>query len=250
MGRIGGAGAHLVSRSDYEGTLAKGGTTITKGADESLQKGHDIVDIGPLCPSDVDQARAVLARGMRDNPNHVAAFGDDPTARLAGLRAFLESYRSIPEREAFVARDATGRIVGVMAMMRPGECQLSSPHEARSLSGFYAKDPGAASRLKRWLDVWRKHDPQERHWHCGPFAVEAQVQRRGIGSGLLRVFCAQLDAGQENAYLETDVRQSVGFFERFGFEVMAEDRVLGATNWFLLRRPRAVRHRRGEGTPT
>jgi predicted N-acetyltransferase YhbS len=218
--------------------------------DESSQKGHDPVEIGPLRPSDVDQARAVLARSMRDNPNHVAAFGDDPTARLARLRTFLESNGSIAEREALVARDATGRIVGVMAMTRPGECRLPSPSEARTLSGFYAEDPEAASRLKRWLDVWRKHDPQERHWHCGPFAVEAKVQRRGIGSGLLRVFCAQLDAGQENAYLETDVRQSVGFFERFGFEVMVEDRVLGATNWFLLRRPRAVRHRQQEGTPT
>ena len=212
--------------------------------------GHDTVEIGPLCPADVDQALAVLARGMRDNPNHVAALGDDPTARLATLRTFLESYRSIAEREALVARDATGRIVGVMAMMRPGECRLPMPYEAGTLSGFYAEDPEAASRVKRWLDVWRKHDPHERHWHCGPFAVDARLQRTGIGSGLLHVFCAQLDAGRENAYLETDMRQSVDFFERFGFEVVDEDKVLGATNWFLLRRPRARLHTREEGIPT
>ena len=212
--------------------------------------GHDTVEIGPLCPADVDQALAVLTRGMRDNPNHIAALGDDPTARLARLRTFLESYRSIAEREALVARDATGRIVGVMAMMRPGECRLPMPYEAGTLSGFYAEDPEAASRVKRWLDVWRKHDPHERHWHCGPFAVDARLQRTGIGSGLLHVFCAQLDAGRENAYLETDMRQSVDFFERFGFEVVDEDKVLGATNWFLLRRPRARLHTREEGIPT
>jgi ribosomal protein S18 acetylase RimI-like enzyme len=218
--------------------------------DESQQKDHDTAEIGPLCPSEVDQALAVLTRGMRDNPNHIAALGDDPTARLARLRTFLESYRSIAERETLVARDGTGRIVGVLAMMRPGECRLPWPYEARSLSGFYADDPEAASRVMRWLDVWRKHDPQERHWHCGPFAVDAGAQRMGIGSGLLHVFCAQLDAGRENAYLETDVRQSVGFLERFGFEVMAEDEVLGAANWFLLRRPRALLHTREEGIPT
>ena len=187
---------------------------------------------------------------MRDNPNHIAALGDDPTARLARLRTFLETYRSIAEGEALVARDGTGRIVGVMAMAKPGECRLPSPYEARTPSGLYAEDPRAASRVKRWLDVWRKHDPQERHWHCGPFAVETRVQRMAIGSALLRVFCAQLDAGKENAYLETDMGQSVAFFERFGFEVADEDNVLGATNWFMFRRPRAGAHRREEGIPT
>jgi GNAT superfamily N-acetyltransferase len=187
---------------------------------------------------------------MRDNPNHIAAWGDDPTARLARLRTFLESHRSIAEREALVARDAAGRIVGVMAMARPGECRLPSPYGARTHSSLYAEDPEAASRVQRWLDVWRKHDPQDRHWHCGPFAVEAQVQRTGIGSGLLRVFCAQLDAGKENAFLETDMRQQVDFFERFGFEVVDEDKVLGAINWFLLRRPCARPRMREEGIPT
>jgi ribosomal protein S18 acetylase RimI-like enzyme len=218
--------------------------------DERPQKGLDSVDIGPLCPSDVDQALAVLARGMQDNPNHVAVLGDDPAVGHARLQTFLKSYTSIAEREVLVARDGTGKILGVMAMTKPGDCQLPSPNEARTVSGLYAEDPEATFRLKQWLDVWREHDPQERHWHCGPFAVDTRVQRMGIGSGLLRVFCAQLDAGKENAYLETDMGQSVAFFERFGFEVADEDKVLGATNWFMLRRPRAGGHRREEGIPT
>jgi ribosomal protein S18 acetylase RimI-like enzyme len=210
--------------------------------DERPQENLGTVDIGPLCPSDVDEALDVLARGMRDNPNHIAALGDDPAVRVASLRTFFEGYRSIAEGEVLVARDGTGKILGVMAMTRPGECRLPSPNEARTVSGLYAEDPEAASRLKRCLEVWRKHDPQERHWHCGPFAVDAGVRRVGIGSGLLRVFCAQLDAGKQNAYLETDMRQNVGFFERFGFEVLGADGVLGAPNWFLLRRPRAGSH--------
>lgn len=218
--------------------------------DDSSQNGHDTIEIGPLCPADVAQALDVLTRGMRENPNHIAALGDDQTARSARLRTFLESYRSIGDGEALVARDTTGKIVGVMAMMRPGECRLPSARGAHTLSDFYGEEPDTASRVQRWLDVWSKHDPQDRHWHCGPIAVEAQVQRTGIGSGLLRVLCAQLDAGKENAYLETDTRQSVGFFERFGFEVVDEDEVLGATNWFLLRRPRARPHRREEEIPT
>jgi hypothetical protein len=46
-----------------------------------------------------------------------------------------------------------------------------------------------------------------------------------------------MDAGRENAYLETDTEEKVGFCERFGFEVVGEQMVLGATNWFMMRRP-------------
>lgn len=218
--------------------------------DKRSQKTRGTVEIGPLCPADVDQALDVLTRGMRDNPNHIAALGDDETSLPARLRTFLESYRPIAVGKALVARDSEGEIVGVMAMMRPGECRLPSSCVARTSSDLFADEPEAFFRVKRWLDVWSKHDPLDRHWHCGPFAVDAHVQGTGIGSGLLRVLCAQLDAGNENAYLETDLRQSVAFFERFGFEVIDEDEVLGATNWFLLRRPRARPQTRRRGTDT
>ena len=41
----------------------------------------------------------------------------------------------------------------------------------------------------------------------------------------------------EDAYLETDKEINVGFYERFGFEVVSKEEVLGTPNWFMLRRP-------------
>jgi len=52
----------------------------------------------------------------------------------------------------------------------------------------------------------------------------------------MRVFCARMDAAGEAAYLETDKPANVRFYERFGFEVVGEQRVLGVPNWFMLRR--------------
>jgi ribosomal protein S18 acetylase RimI-like enzyme len=205
--------------------------------DERDERHLDDVEIGPLTPLDVDDARGVLARGMRDNPNHVAAFGEDPFLRLARLGSFFESLNSIARWEALVARDGEGTIVGVMAMSKPGRCHFSLGHEARTLSGDDANDPEATPRIAQWLEAWRERDPEERHWHLGPVAVEADLQGRGIGSELLRVFCAQLDAGRENAYVETDKLETVRFCERFGFEVVGERTVLGASNWFMIRRP-------------
>jgi len=176
---------------------------------------------------------------MRDNPNHVAAFGDDDALRVARLDGFFETVISIAGWEALAARERGGTIVGLMAMSRPGECRLSCLHKIQALSDSYAHDPETAAPILQWLEAWRERDPEERHWHFGPFAVEAHLQGKGVGSELLRVFCAQMDAGRENAYLETDTQESVGFCERFGFEVIDEHTVLGKTNWFMMRRPHA-----------
>ena len=52
----------------------------------------------------------------------------------------------------------------------------------------------------------------------------------------MRIFCAQMDAAGEDAYLETDKEINVRFYERFGFEVVGEQEVIGVPNWFMLRR--------------
>ncbi len=56
---------------------------------------------------------------------------------------------------------------------------------------------------------------------------------------MMRVFCAKMDAAGEDAYLETDKPINVRFYERFGFEVVGEEEVLGVPNWFMLRRARS-----------
>jgi predicted N-acetyltransferase YhbS len=88
----------------------------------------------------------------------------------------------------------------------------------------------------RWLDAWQRHDPKERHWHLGPLAVDAHLQGEGVGNRMMRVFCAKMDAAGEDAYLETDKPANVRFYERFDFEVVGEEDVLGVPNWFMLRR--------------
>jgi len=41
-------------------------------------------------------------------------------------------------------------------------------------------------------------------------------------------------------YLETDKRENVRFYERFGFEVIAREPVIGVPNWFMRREPRSA----------
>jgi GNAT superfamily N-acetyltransferase len=77
--------------------------------------------------------------------------------------------------------------------------------------------------------------PREPHWHLGPVGVDRPLQGRGVGGALLRAFCARMDAEGSASYLETDKPENVSIYEHFGFRTIAEDRVLGITNWFMMR---------------
>ena len=65
--------------------------------------------------------------------------------------------------------------------------------------------------------------------------VEPHLPGRGIGSAMLRTFCERMDLAGSLAYLETDKRDNLPFYERFGFRVTEEDSVLGVRNWFMER---------------
>ena len=207
---------------------------IEKEASRNL----DRLEIGALDASEVGEALGVISRGMRDNPIHIAAFGEDPERRKKSLQRFFGAAFAVMglQKHMLVARSEDGNIMGVMGMMPPGDCLPGPGQKLRMLPSLLANGPRAAGRTMSWLAAWGKRDPEERHWHFGPLAVDAHLQGKGIGSKLLRVFCARMDAAGEVAYLDTDKLINVRLYERFGFEVVGEQEVLGVPNYFMLRR--------------
>ncbi len=109
----------------------------------------------------------------------------------------------------------------------------------RLLPDLAALGPGTAARVGRWISSWAKRDPDEAHVHLGPLAVDAHLQGQGIGSLIMREHCRRLDDGREVGYLETDKAENVRFYERFGFEVVGEEPVIGVPNWFMRRAPQS-----------
>jgi predicted N-acetyltransferase YhbS len=88
-----------------------------------------------------------------------------------------------------------------------------------------------------WTSAWARRDLDEPHVHLGPVAVDVRLQGQGIGSLLMREHCWRLDGDRAVGYLETDKPNNVRFYERFGFEVVREEPVLGLPNWFMRREP-------------
>jgi ribosomal protein S18 acetylase RimI-like enzyme len=206
--------------------------------EKETSRNLDGLEIGTLDASEVGEALGVISRGMRDNPIHVSAFGDDPERRKESLHRFFDAAFAVIglQKHTLVARSEDGNIMGVMGMMPPGDCLPGPGQKLRMLPSLLASGPRAAGRTMTWLGAWRKRDPDERHWHFGPLVVDAHLQGMGIGSKLMRVFCARMDAAGEDAYLETDKPINVRLYERFGFEIIGEQEVLGVPNYFMLRR--------------
>jgi ribosomal protein S18 acetylase RimI-like enzyme len=195
-------------------------------------------EIRELTRAEVDGAAAVVSRGMRDNPLHLRAFGPSEQRREAALarlfRALLSQYLS---KGRILGAFSSRTLVGVCGMVESGRCQ-PGPVEKLRLAVALVRGGGlcATARALSWSGRWARHDPPERHWHLGPVAVDRPLQGRGIGGALLSSFGEAMDRERSMAYLETDKRENVPFYERFGFRVTAEDAVLGVANWFMVRR--------------
>jgi ribosomal protein S18 acetylase RimI-like enzyme len=80
--------------------------------------------------------------------------------------------------------------------------------------------------------------PIEPLGYLGSLGVDPDFQRRGVGTALLDRWLAELDRDTVGAYLETDGRQTVGFYQHRGFEVAGETDVLGVRIWRMRRPPR------------
>jgi ribosomal protein S18 acetylase RimI-like enzyme len=198
------------------------------------------IEVRDLRPEEIPEAVGVLARGMRDNPMHVAAYGDDPQRRERSHARLMSGLFRVFTAQQPICAVRDGVLLGVTGVAPVGTCQASPVQRLRLLPSVVALGPRTAARVGKWISRWVKRDLDEPHVHLGPLAVDAHLQRQGVGSLILEEHCRRLDAAGEVGYLETDKAENVRFYERFGFEVIGEEPVIGVQSWYMRRRPRAA----------
>ena len=137
----------------------------------------------------------------------------------------------------FVAKKEN-RIVGVMRIVEWPLCQMSFPGRVRYVVTLFLNMRTSVFKYLRLRFEWYKRDPRVPHWHLDPIGVVPELQGRGIGSQLLNIFCEHIDAENKAAYLETDRKENVQLYERFGFSIKEEIVVDGRRNWLMWRPPR------------
>src|SRR5579884_1762310 len=161
------------------------------------------VEVSPLRVEELPSAVGVLARGMRDNPLHIAALGPDPERRVLLLERMFRALLTTMDNTPLVGRRA-GEVVGVVGMAASPACMPSPMQRLRFTPVVAAFGPRSALLVARWLRAWSGRDPDEHHSHLGPVAVDASLQRQGIGSQMMAAYCSLLDDAGQLGYLEID----------------------------------------------
>jgi RimJ/RimL family protein N-acetyltransferase len=195
------------------------------------------IGLRALTRTEFRPAAELAARGMIDDPILVQVFGPNPKKRLRRLAHYYAyGMRFIHSNGDLLGAFEREILVGVIGATRPGFCQ-PRPLDALRIVPMMVKhnSPAISLRLKRWVDGWGRHDPREDHWHIGLLAVEPRVRGLGVGTRLMVEHCARVDEARTVSYLETDSAINVRFYEKFGYRIAGQARVLGVASWFMKR---------------
>jgi len=191
-----------------------------------------VVEVKKYSADRLDECVTVLADAFATNPLHLAAFGD---GRIDQNRLFFRiGLRHMFIGPAFVAM-VDGAVGGFIHFNAAPYC-LPAPVELPHAFATLLKPLNEAiPKVIRWFTLWCHLDPDEPHVHLGPIAVAPELQRQGVGSALMQRYIEHLEQEKTAGYLETDRRENVEFYKRFGFIVQREEEVIGTTTWHMWR---------------
>jgi len=190
------------------------------------------IKIETLQPSEIAEAAVLMSRAYNSTPLSCAALGGQSEKQ----RSLLESgFKMTLKRGTLFSAKEKEKILGVMRFVEYPECKKESLFQGIDVLPALLVLRGKALRLRKWGSIWAMHHPDKPHCHLEALGVLPERQGQGVGSLLLRHFCAYVDQLKQAAYLETDQPKNVRLYERFGFNVFNEASVLSLPNWFMWR---------------
>ena len=184
------------------------------------------------------EAAQVLGRAFLDEPVSQRVYQNlSPNKRLKNLIAdFTGELLVCIQKGEPVHIEQNGKIVAVASIYPPGIYPLSRLDELRLLFWTIWGHSFYNFRIwLKWLEQAGKHHPQEPHYYLEYVGVEPSMQGSGLGSMLLKYLTTQADKAQVGCYLETATRKNLPLYQRFGFQVIYEDEIIGLPAWFMWR---------------
>lgn len=191
-----------------------------------------MVEVRKYSADRLDDCVTVLAAAFVTNPLHLAAFGQ---GRMDQNRLFFRiGLRQMFLGQAFVA--LAGGAVGGYVHFKASPYCLPAPEEVPLAAATLLKPLGEAiPQVVRWYSRWCRLDPDEPHVHLGPIGVAPALQRQGTGTALMQCYLEFLARENAAGYLETDRRENVEFYQKFGFIVQREEELIGTPIWYMWR---------------
>jgi ribosomal protein S18 acetylase RimI-like enzyme len=193
--------------------------------------------------ADREAVAEVLARAFRDNALNRAVIGARAARRLRANRIGMRTHLPPAERTGrlFVAREASGAVAGALVAAPPFGWPFPPARPWPRLRCALVQGLRVTTRWARVAEALHREHLPGPHWYLATLGVAPAHQRRGLGGALVAGFLDAVDEDAAPAYLETDAPGNVRFYERAGFRVQREIRILGVPVWLMERPARAPR---------
>lgn len=194
----------------------------------------------PLTASDDDMAAELLARAFHTDPMMIYLVPDEPSRGRRTQPFFIATIRYA--RHYGIAELAANRNAVAM-WLTPGNTTITIGRMLRAggllaprklgLSGM-----GRLNALASHGDKLHKQAISGEHWYLMTIGVDPGQQRSGVGGRLLSVGLRRAEADGLPCYLETADPDNLPFYQRHGFEVVADGQLPngGLHVWSMVRR--------------
>ncbi len=196
------------------------------------------VTVRPLAAGEAELAGRIVGLAFADNPSNLATVGGD---REKAIRAMEHGTRVIKlgnSSNHLLGAEREGRLVGLLNAAEWPNCQMTLGEKLKSAPVMIRTIGRNMPRAFKIMSSRAKHEPREPHWHVGPIAVHPDEQGRGVGKALLNTLLEKIDEQGAPAFLQADIDRNVALYQRFGFEIVSRETILGVDTRFMWRAAR------------
>jgi len=178
--------------------------------------------VRPVERNDLGELSAVVARAFEDDPLY-EWFLPSPASRVAKATALSAAmFRPLLPVDYFEMY-TTPELSGVAIWAGPEKWEPPTMAMLGAVpSMLRAAGLRSAGRMMGAMGALKKAHPKEPHWYLMGLATDPPKQRTGVGTALVNPMLERCDSEHLGAYLETQKRINVPYYERFGFRVTGE----------------------------
>lgn len=195
---------------------------------------HDGHVARPATADDFERLTAVLQGAFASDPVHVWMFPDERSRRRRQARLFRRVLAIYARAGAIWT---TEDLAGASLWEPPRE---GGPGVVQFLDFLFNVVPvfgTRAGKVARAMAPLASLHPREPHWYLAILGSDPGRQRSGVGRAVLEPVLERCDRDGMPAYLEASREGNIGYYERYGFELIAPYQLPDGPSIYRMVRP-------------
>jgi ribosomal protein S18 acetylase RimI-like enzyme len=221
--------------------LTESNPANAQGFNDTFKTGT-FMGVNVLSIKDIDWAAKVLEQAFYKDPMLNFIYGD--TINIPGK---LNSFFRATFRLAASYGDcfSTAEKDGVLMMLPPDKTKMTigMMYKSGMLAAPFKMGWASFSRMMTFMEFSEKEHKaatSSDHYYLMTVGVVPERQGQGVGKKLMTRALEIVDANKVQCYLETQNKNNIPIYQKFGFEVVSDKEIPtgGLHNWGMLRQKR------------